>query len=108
MQPLEPLAEIPRQADGQRTNARGPSTAHLSRLRRGKCFAQDDKAVVVQLHHYPQGILVDCKSVHAFAFLCISTVLQVLSAAWQRFSRGQSTHLGLRAMHRVRPCQMIW
>src|SRR5580658_6298515 len=23
---------------------------------------------------------------HAFAFLCISTVLQVLSAAWQRFS----------------------
>src|SRR5580658_4856876 len=45
---------------------------------------------------------------YAFAFLCISTVLQVLSAAWQRFSRGQSTHLGLRAMQRLRPCQMIW
>jgi hypothetical protein len=34
---------------------------------------------------------------YAFAFLCNSTVLHVLSAAWQRFSSGQSTHFGLRA-----------
>ncbi len=40
------------------------------------------------------------------AGLWISTVVQVLSAAWQRFSSGQSTHLGERAMHRRRPCQM--
>ena len=42
------------------------------------------------------------------AFLWISTVLQVLSAAWQMFSSGQSTHFGRRAMHSLRPCQMIW
>ena len=42
------------------------------------------------------------------AFLWISTVLQVLSAAWQMFSSGQSAHLGRRAMHSLRPCQMIW
>ena len=45
---------------------------------------------------------------YPFAPLCISTVLQVLSSAWHRFSSGQSAHLGLRAMQSRRPCQMIW
>jgi len=44
---------------------------------------------------------------YTFAFLCMSTVLQVLSPAWHRFSSGQSAHLGLRAGQRLRPCQMI-
>src|SRR5271165_2205099 len=38
----------------------------------------------------------------------MSTVLQVLSAAWHRFSIGQSAHFGLRAKHNARPCRMIW
>src|SRR5579862_1217362 len=42
----------------------------------------------------------------AFAALCISTVLQVLSAAWQISSSRQSTHFGLRAKQSLRPCQM--
>src|ERR1700730_17885356 len=45
---------------------------------------------------------------YGFAFLWISTVLQLLSAAWQIFSSRQSTHLGLRAKHNLRPCQMSW
>ncbi len=44
---------------------------------------------------------------YALAFLCMSTVVHVLSPAWQRFSSGQSAHLGLRAMQSLRPCQMI-
>ena len=35
-------------------------------------------------------------------------MLQVLSAAWQMFSSGHSAHFGRRAMHSLRPCQMIW
>ena len=44
---------------------------------------------------------------HGFALLCISTVLQVLSAAWHTFSSGHSAHFGDRAMQIFRPCQMI-
>src|SRR5690349_6909095 len=40
------------------------------------------------------------------AFLWISTVLHVLSAAWQIFSSGHSAHFGLRATHSLRPCQI--
>ena len=57
---------------------RDPSTAHLLWLRQRKHSAQDDRAATR----------------HAFAFLCISTVLQVLSAAWQIFSSGAVDALG--------------
>ena len=40
---------------------------------------------------------------YGFALLCISTVLHVLSAAWQIFSSGHSAHFGLRAIHNARP-----
>jgi hypothetical protein len=43
---------------------------------------------------------------YAFAPRWRATVLQVLSSAWQVFSSGQSMHLGERAKHSLRPCQM--
>ncbi len=42
-------------------------------------------------------------AVYGFADLWISTVLQVLSEAWQIVSILQSAHFGLRAMQRARP-----
>src|SRR6266446_7169353 len=56
--------------------------------------------------HYDRESWGGTNLVHAFALLCSSTVLQVLSAAWQIFSSRQSTHLGLRAIQSLRPCQM--
>ena len=40
---------------------------------------------------------------YGFALLWMSTVHQVLSAAWHRVSSGHSAHLGLRAMQMARP-----
>ena len=44
---------------------------------------------------------------HNCAFLCISTVLHVLSPAWQIFSSGHSTHFGCPRNTNFRPCQII-
>src|SRR5580700_5516291 len=46
-------------------------------------------------------VLSGSKSIsYAFAPLCTSTVLHVLSSAWHNGSIGQSTHFGFRAMHK--------
>ena len=75
-------------------------------MRMGLAFEQVEKRKFIRTRSVRKQL--DYDSGYALAFLCMSTVLQVLSAAWQGF-RANSRHTsGLRAMQSLRPCQMIW